>query len=769
MKKKQTPQSLTPEAFTGIKLGKAKKSAVGIPAVISSLEHAQKYMNPADVLKTMWSINQKGGFDCPGCAWPDPDDDRSALGEYCENGMKAIAEEATKNVLHPNFFEKYSVAELSTLSDFQIGKKGRIAQPMFLDKEATHYKAISWDEAFSLIAHELNALNSPDEAAFYTSGRTSNEAAFLYQLFAREFGTNNLPDCSNMCHESSGKALSQTLGIGKGSVTLEDIYEAEVLLIIGQNPGTNHPRMLSALEKCKERGGKIISVNPLAEAGLTNFVNPQSPTKVLRGGTKLSDIFLPIKINGDVAFLKALMSILYEAELNEPRKIFDWDFIEQKTSGFEAFLHDLKNIDRQLCYEQCGLSEAQIREVADVLKYTNKIIACWAMGLTQHENAVDNIREIVNLLLLKGAIGKPGAGTCPVRGHSNVQGDRTMGIWEEPPQSFLDSIEKNFGFKPPQHHGYAVVDAITAMNEQKLKVFFAMGGNFLSATPDTEFTAQALQKTNLTVQVSTKLNRSHLITGKRALILPCLGRTEKDLRNNTEQFVSVENSMGIVHKSQGVLRPCSPHLLSETEIVIRLAQATLGSKSNVSWALYYTHNDHIRNAIENTIPGFTNYNAKVRIKEGFYLPNDPRIGKFNTPDGKAHFSINKLSTLVLQNNEYLMMTIRSHDQFNTTIYGLDDRYRGIYNERRIVMMNEEDMKQAGFDKLSVVNLYSTFNGKTREARLFLVVPYQIPRQCVATYFPEANSLVPVDNYAHTSKTPCSKSVIVSIKLAANNH
>lgn len=769
MKKKQTPQSLTPEAFTGIKLGKAKKSAVGIPAIISSLGHAQKYMKPADVLKTMWSINQKGGFDCPGCAWPDPDDDRSALGEYCENGMKAIAEEATKNVLHPDFFEKYSVAELSTLSDFQIGKKGRIAQPMFLDKEATHYKAISWDEAFSLIAHELNALSSPNEAAFYTSGRTSNEAAFLYQLFARQFGTNNLPDCSNMCHESSGKALSQTLGIGKGSVTLEDIYEAEVLLIIGQNPGTNHPRMLSALEKCKERGGKIISVNPLAEAGLTNFVNPQSPTKMLRGGTKLSDIFLPIKINGDVAFLKALISMLYEEELNEPHKIFDWDFIEQKTSGFEAFLYDLKNIDRQLCYEQCGLSEVQIREVADMLKYTNKIIACWAMGLTQHENAVDNIREIVNLLLLKGSIGKPGAGTCPVRGHSNVQGDRTMGIWEEPPQSFLDSIEKNFGFKPPQHHGYAVVDAIKAMDEQKLKVFFAMGGNFLSATPDTEFTAQALQKTNLTVQVSTKLNRSHLITGKRALILPCLGRTEKDLRNNEEQFVSVENSMGIVHKSQGVLRPCSPHLLSETEIVIRLAQATLGSKSKVSWALYYTHNDHIRDTIEKTIPGFTNYNAKVRIKEGFYLPNAPRTGKFDTPDGKAHFSVNKLSTLVLQNNEYLMMTIRSHDQFNTTIYGLDDRYRGIYNERRIVMMNEEDMKQAGFDKLSVVNLYSTFNGKAREARLFLVVPYQIPRQCIATYFPEANSLVPVDNYAHTSKTPCSKSVIVSIKLAENSH
>ncbi|MBK9460945.1 MAG: FdhF/YdeP family oxidoreductase [Sphingobacteriales bacterium] len=763
MKDKRPPQSLTPEKFTGIKLGKSKKSAVGIPAIVSSLNHAKMYMNPADVLKTMLNINQKGGFDCPGCAWPDPDDDRSSLGEYCENGMKAIAEEAAKNVLYPSFFEKYSLAELSTLSDFQIGKKGRIAQPMFLDHNATHYKPISWDNAFEIIAQELNNLASPDEAAFYTSGRTSNEAAFLYQLFARQFGTNNLPDCSNMCHESSGKALSQTLGIGKGSVTLNDIHHADVLLIIGQNPGTNHPRMLSALEKCKENGGKIVSVNPLAEAGLTNFVNPQSPTKILRGGTKLSDLFLPIKINGDVAFLKLLLSMLYEDEQNEPNKIFDWDFIAQKTTGFDAFLANLKQLDKAFCYRQCGLTQAQIRQVADMLKYTHKIIVCWAMGLTQHENAVDNIREVVNLLLLKGAIGKPGAGTCPVRGHSNVQGDRTMGIWEEPPQSFLDSIQKNFGFVPPQHHGYSVVDAITAMDKQQLKVFFAMGGNFLSATPDTEFTAQALQKTNLTVQVSTKLNRSHLITGKRALILPCLGRTEKDLRNNTEQFVSVENSMGIVHQSKGVLEPCSPHLLSETEIVIRLAQATFGNQSPVNWALYAQHNDHIRLAIEKTIPGFTDYNYKVRIKEGFYLPNAAREGKFNTPDGKAHFTVNKLSTLELKPNEFLMMTIRSHDQFNTTIYGLDDRYRGIYNERRIVMMNENDMKTAGLTKLSVVNLYSTFNGRTREARKFLVVPYAIPQQCVATYFPEANSLVPVDNYAHTSKTPCSKSVIVTLE------
>lgn len=753
-----------PEEFTGIKIKKAKKTSVGMPAVWSSLGHANKYMNTGQAMKTMFKLNQKGGIDCPGCAWPDPDDDRSKLGEYCENGVKAIAEEATKRRITAAFFKQHSVAEMAKWSDFEIGKKGRLTQPMVLKKGATHYEPISWPDAFQLIAKDLKGLASPDEAVFYTSGRTSNEAAYLYQLFVREYGTNNLPDCSNMCHESSGKGLSKTVGIGKGSVTLTDLYEAEVIMVIGQNPGTNHPRMLSALERCKENGGKIITINPLPEAGLMKFKNPQRLGKMLGSGTHLTDLFLQVKLNGDIALLKAIMSLLFYEEKKYPEQIFDLDFIVEKTEGYEAFIQDLIKHDFNDLVEQCGVPRAQIKEAVEMLRRSQKIIVCWAMGLTQHENGVANIQEVVNLLLLKGSIGKPGAGTCPVRGHSNVQGDRTVGIWEAPPQAFLDRLEKHFGFKPPQEHGYAVVDAINAMHEEKAKVFFAMGGNFISATPDTEYTAEALRKCKLTVHVSTKLNRSHLIHGEQALILPCLARTDQDIQAAGKQLVSVENSMGVVHSSQGILPPCSKDLMSEPAIVAHLAKATLGSQSKVDWEKMIANYDEIRNAIEKTIPGFDDYNQRIREPGGFYLPNGARKGEFNTASGKAQFTINAVPDNSLKEDEYIMMTIRSHDQYNTTIYGLNDRYRGIYNERRVVLMNEEDMKKKGLKKGQVVHLTSQYKGKKRTANHFIVVPYDIPKQCIATYFPEANVLVPIDSFAKYSKTPASKSIIVKIIL-----
>ncbi|MFI5134675.1 MAG: FdhF/YdeP family oxidoreductase [Chitinophagales bacterium] len=680
----------------------------------------------------------------------------------CEEGIKAIAEEAQDKTIGAKFFAQHSVNDLASWSEFELGKKGRLAEPMLLKEGASHYDAISWNDAFHLIAEELNSLSSPDEAVFYTSGRTSNEAAFLYQLFVRMFGTNNLPDCSNMCHESSGRALSETIGVGKGTVTLDDIHEAELLIIIGQNPGTNHPRMLTSLEKCKNNGGKIIAINPLPEPGLMYFINPQKPLKVLSGGTPLADLFLQVRINGDVALLKAIIMLLLEEEKKNPGSVFDRSFIEKHTSGYESFIQHLQSESFDECVQASGVDEKKIREAAELIRQKEKIIVCWAMGLTQHANAVDNIKEIVNLLLLKGSIGKPGAGVCPVRGHSNVQGDRTMGIWEMPPKNFLDELENVFHFKPPQHHGYDTVNSIKAMHDGKVKVFFAMGGHFLSATPDTLFTAEALRKTKLTVHVSTKLNRSHLVHGKHALILPCLGRTDKDFQNGQKQFVSCENSMGIVQSSQGVLNPPSKKLLSEVSIVCQLAKTTFKNRNGVDWDTLQNNYDLIRDYIAQVIPGFENYNERVRQPGGFYLPNPAKEKTFHTSSGKAQFSAVPLPSLKLKDDEFIMMTVRSHDQFNTTIYGMNDRYRGIHNERRIVMMNEEDMKQQGLSRHEVVDIKSFFQNEERVAKNFIVVPMPIARRCVATYFPEANVLVNINSVAHTSNTPASKSVIVKL-------
>ena len=758
-----TPEAENPEELTGLKRGKIKTIAAGIPAVVSSMEKVVGEAGFARGMKALWSLNKKGGFDCPSCAWPDPDDERSGVAEYCENGARAVAEEATAKKLTPVFFAENSVQDLARLSDYEIGSKGRVAQPMYLQKGATHYQAISWDHAFEKIAATLKNLSSPDEAIFYTSGRTSNEAAFLYQLLVRQYGTNNLPDCSNMCHESSGVALGESLGIGKGSVTLADFYEAEAIIILGQNPGTNHPRMLTALQKAKRNGAKIISANPLPETGLMGFSNPQTVKGVLDIDTDLTDLFLHIKINGDMALLKAIQILLIQEDAKNPGSVLDIDFIEKNTLGISEFKQHLEQQNLDGLVNISGIPLEEIRKTVEILKHKKRIIVCWAMGLTQHKNAVDTIKEVVNLLLLKGSIGKPGAGTCPVRGHSNVQGDRTMGIFEKPPVALLEKIEANFHFSPPKEHGLDVVNSIKAMHSGKAKVFFAMGGNFLSATPDTNFTATALKKCSLTVHVSTKLNRSHLIHGEEAIILPCLGRSDMDMVNGENQFVSCENSMGVIQSSKGVLQPISNDLLSEPLIVCKLAKELFGENSVVDWNKFTEHYDFIRDAIERTIPGFDDYNIRVRNPGGFYLPNCNREGTFNTESKKALFNIAQVTTMRMEKDELMMMTIRSHDQFNTTVYGLNDRYRGIYNERRVILMNEKDIIDRGLKDGDVVDLVNNHDGIERIANKFIVIQYPIPQGCSATYFPETNVLVPVTSVADKSNTPTSKQVILKIK------
>lgn len=757
------PNAENPERFLKLRLAKPKTVAAGMTAVLSSAKHVFGEMDVARGMKALLALNQKDGFDCPGCAWPDPDGVRSKIAEYCENGAKAIAEEATTKKLTAQFFKDNSVFDLAKLNDYEIGKKGRVAEPMYLPEGATHYQPISWDDAFKKMGDKLNSLASPDEAVFYTSGRTGNEAAFLYQLFAREYGTNNLPDCSNMCHESSGVALGETLGLGKGSVKLEDFAKSEVIIILGQNPGTNHPRMLSALQEAKEAGSTIISVNPLPETGLIGFSNPQTVKGALGIKARLTDIFLQVKLNGDMALLKAIELLLLEEEEKKPGSVFDLEFIKNNTAGYEQFINNLKKYKVEELAEAAGISMEQIRETAEVFKKKGKIIACWAMGLTQHKNAVATIQEVVNLILLKGSIGKPGAGTCPVRGHSNVQGDRTMGINEKAPQKFLDSIERVYGFRPPQAHGYDVVECIHAMHEGKAKVFIAMGGNFLSATPDTTYTAEAMRNCDMTVHISTKLNRSHLIHGKEALILPCCGHTDIDMVNGEAQFITCENSMGVVQMSKGSLKPISDKLLGEPMIVARLAMATFGDRSKINWKLYTEHYDYIRNDIELTIPGFGDYNKRARILGGFYLPNGPREGKFSTANGKANFTTSDVTKIELADDELMMQTLRSHDQFNTTIYGLDDRYRGVYNERRVIFMNEKDIVRLGFKDGDIVDLYNNHGGVERIARKFIIIPFSIPEQCTATYFPETNVLVPIGSTADKSNTPTSKMVILKLR------
>ena len=772
------------------RIGSPKDSSAGLAGVVSSLKFATR-AGLSRTLPGLLRVNQPDGFDCPGCAWPESGKPHRA--EFCENGAKAVAEEATGKLATPEFFARHAVEDLAGRSEHWLGRQGRLSEPMHLAEGDDHYRPVSWQDAYQLVADELNRLDSPDEAVFYTSGRTSNEAAFLYQLFARAFGTNNLPDCSNMCHESSGCALTETIGTGKGSVSLEDIKRADLLLVVGQNPGTNHPRMLSALEEAKRSGARIITVNPLPEAGMKRFKNPQRASGVLAGGTELTDLFLQVRINGDLALFQAINRLILDAAEAQPggpesAGFIDSEFISSKTDGFEEMKEHLAVLDWDEVLAATGLPREQIEEAARLIMDADSVIACWAMGLTQHRNSVATIREIVNCLMLGGHIGRPGAGACPVRGHSNVQGDRTMGIHENPDAALLDALADEFGFEPPREPGFDVVNSIRALDDGRAKVFFAMGGNFASATPDTALTEDALRKTRLTVQVSTKLNRSHLVTGRQALILPTLGRSEEDLSGGRQQTVTVEDSMSCVHGSRGRLKPASPDLRSEVRIVCELAQATLpgdrqaptddvatasGNKGatgtcadpGIPWAEFAGDYDLVRERIERVMPGFEDFNRRCREPGGFVLPHPPRDSReFDTANGKAHFTVNPLEVLRVPEGRLLLQTMRSHDQYNTTIYGLNDRYRGIKGGRRVLLVNPDDLSALGFRAGEAVDLVSEWtDGDERIAERFRLVDYPTARGCAAAYYPETNSLVPLDSVAEKSNTPASKSIVIRIE------
>ncbi|MFD5101404.1 FdhF/YdeP family oxidoreductase [Streptomyces albidochromogenes] len=735
-------------------------AAAGLPAIGHTLKMAQQQMGVRRTARTLLKVNQKDGFDCPGCAWPEEDKRHTA--EFCENGAKAVAEEATLRRVTPDFFAAHPVADLAARSGYWLGQQGRITQPMYLAEGADRYDAVTWERAFEIMAEELKALGSPDEAVFYTSGRTSNEAAFLLQLFAREFGTNNLPDCSNMCHESSGSALTQTIGIGKGSVSLEDLHQADLIVVAGQNPGTNHPRMLTALEKAKAAGAKIISVNPLPEAGLERFKNPQTPQGMIKGAA-LTDLFLQIRLGGDQALFRLLNKLIIETD-----GAVDEDFVRDHTHGFDDFAAAARDADWDETLAATGLERAAIEQALAMVLASKRTIVCWAMGLTQHKHAVPTIREVVNFLLLRGNIGRPGAGVCPVRGHSNVQGDRTMGIFERPAPAFLDALDKEFGITSPRHHGFDVVRSIQALRDGEAKVFFAMGGNFVGATPDTDVTEAAMRRARLTVHVSTKLNRSHAVTGARALILPTLGRTDKDVQAGGKQFVTVEDSMGMVHASRGNLTPASPHLLSEPAIVARLARAVLGPASATPWEDFEKDYGTIRDRISRVVPGFEDFNARVARPGGFTLPHGPRDARrFTTDTGKANFTAAPVEYPQLPEGRLLLQTLRSHDQYNTTIYGLDDRYRGIRGGRRVVLVHPDDARALGFADGAYADLVSEWkDGVERRAPGFRVVHYPTARGCAAAYYPETNVLVPLDATADTSNTPASKSVVVRLEQSA---
>jgi molybdopterin-dependent oxidoreductase alpha subunit len=756
--------------LSNLKLSEAKKWAAGIPGVMAALSDVLAEAGAVRGLKALSKINQKGGFDCSSCAWPDEDGERSPVAAYCENGAKALAEEATKRRLTADFFAGHSVNALTAMSDMELGKQGRIAFPLHLPKGAAYFQPISYEDGYRKVAATLNGLATADEAAFYTSGRLSNEASFMYQLFVREFGTNNMPDCSNMCHESSGVALLETIGFGKGSVTLEDFSHTDLVIMMGINPATNMPRMLDNLQKAKNNGAKIIAINPLKEAGLIGFNNPQQVKGVLdsllnRPATKMADLYLQVRINGDMAAMQAIGKLLFEAEAANPGTVFDKTFIEKNTVGYEALKTHLEQQSLETLAAAADIPAEQLREAAELIKARKKIIVCWAMGITQQKNGVDTIKEIVNLVLLKGSLGRPGAGLCPVRGHSNVQGNRTMMIWEQPPAWFLNKLKEVFGFEPPREHGVDVVECIKAIHRGKIKVFFAMGGNFLSATPDTAYTAAAMRKLKLNVNVSTKLNRTHLVHGEEAIIFPTLARSDEDLVDGVAQFVSCENSMGVVQMSKGILKPVAKDLRSENRIICELAKAVLGARTKVNWDRYANDYDAVRDLVERCIPGFEQYNKRVREPAGFYLPNGPRAGKFSSKEfgDKMPFSISHVPELTLEPDEYRMATVRSHDQFNTTIYGMDDRYRGVHGERRVIFMNPFDITAAGFGTGEKVDLFNYYDGVERVARLFVVVPYDIPLRCTATYFPETNALVPIGSVADKSNTPTSKMVLIKIR------
>jgi molybdopterin-dependent oxidoreductase alpha subunit len=758
MKKAEEPQddlSVTPP----------KTWAAGVPAVAHALEYALGQTGPRRTALTLLNLNQDGGIDCPGCAWPEPA--HRHKNEYCENGAKHVTDEATSRRVTREFFAEHSVAELDKRTDQWLNQQGRLTEPMVKLPSSAHYEPISWDDAIGLVADELRSLDTPDQTMFYTSGRLNNEGAFLLQLFARVYGTNNLPDCSNMCHESSGSALGETLGIGKGTISLDDLYDADLVLVVGQNPGTNHPRMLTALERTKHNGGSVVAINPLREAGLMRFKNPQKPSGVVGRGTTIADQFLQIRLGGDLALFQMLNRLVLEAEDAAPGTVLDRSFIDRDTTGFAEFSdHVRATADWDRVLAATGLTRREIEELRDRVIGSDKIIVCWAMGLTQHRHGVPTIREIVNLLLLKGSIGRPGAGVCPVRGHSNVQGDRTMGIWEQPPP-FLDALGEEFGFTPPTEHGYDSVRGVRAMRDGKVKVFVGVAGNFVRAMSDSAVTEDALRRCRLTVQVSTKLNRSHTVCGETALILPTLGRSDRDIQATGEQFVTVENSMSQVHTSRGRLDPASPDLLSEVAIICRLARRTLGEGDPVPWEDFERDYSLIRDRIARVVPGFEDFNERVSAPGGFRLPSPVNEGVYPTPSGKAVFSRNDFTMLDAPEGHLVLQSVRSHDQWNTIPYAMDDRYRGIHDSRHVVFVNPADLAELGIDDEGLVDVVSVADdGTERRLEGYRAVAYPTARGSAAAYYPEANVLVPLDSVADASNTPTYKGIVVRLEPVA---
>jgi molybdopterin-dependent oxidoreductase alpha subunit len=725
------------------------KASTGLPAAFNSLLVSLRQLGVGRTYDTWRRVNKTDGFDCPGCAWADPDGKPHTV-EFCENGAKAFADDASTRPCEPDFFARYSVAELAQQSDLWLNSQGRVAHPMFLAPGEDHYRPIAWDDAFRLVAEELRSCSDPNQAVFYTSGKAINESAFLLQLLARRFGTNNLPDCSNMCHESSGVALIAALGTGKATVTLEDLEGADIIVILGQNPGTNHPRMLASLETAKKRGARIIAVNPLKEVGLTRFIHPQDPMAILRNGTALADLYLQVRINGDVALLQGLAKCLLA------QNAIDADFLSNHTRGFADYQRHIEAVEWDLIVHESGIGRPQIEQAASLLAKSRGTVACWAMGLTQHENAVDNVRELTNLLLIGGHIGRANAGLFCVRGHSNVQGDRTMGIAEHMPETFYAALEREFGISSPRSRGYNTVEAIEAMLAGRVRVFLSLGGNFLSATPDTHAVARGLRQTRLTASIATRLNRSHLVTGQAALILPCLSRTELD------QVGSVENTVAWVSPTRGIFSPISPELRSEAATIAGIADTLFGTDWRREYAADYRR---LRDKISRIVPGFENFNQRLD-DGGFYAPVPPKQREFRTASGKAEFAICQIQPLKVEPGQLVLTSIRTHDQFNTTIYGNDDRYRGIHNGRRVVFMNPEDMRERGLQAQQLVDLTSHYCGEQRTVRAFRAIPYDVPRGNAAAYFPESNPLVPLGQRARGSMTPASKSVIVSIAPSA---
>jgi molybdopterin-dependent oxidoreductase alpha subunit len=766
-------QAQNPFTLGKLRVGSAPHEAAGIPAIWNTMLYGIGEMGPVRSSEAFTKMNHVTGFDCQSCAWPSPDKKRKFF-EFCENGAKAVADESTKKRITPEFFARHSIEDLAAQSDYWLNGQGRLTSPMVRRANATHYEPIAWSDAFTLIADELNSLDSPDQASFYTSGKTTNEPAFLLQLFARQLGTNNLPDCSNMCHESSGVSMVETLGVGKGTATLEDMESSELIFIFGNNPGTNHPRMLTSLQKAKDHGAKIIAVNPLPEVGLMRVTNPnpqdysnplELPVALLGKGQALADLYLPVRVNGDVAAIKGILKNLFERERGRRAAGIDRQFIESFTEGFDELIKDVEAANWEEIEEESGLTRNQLDTAAAMYAASKKTICAWCLGLTQQQNGVDNVAMLVNLLLVGGHIGRSGAGTVCVRGHSNVQGDRTMGIWERPPKPFLDALEKEFNFEPPQKPGYDTVETLHAMFDGDIKVFFAISGNFLSNVPDTVYSAHAIKRCKLTVHVSTKLNRSHLITGDRALILPCLGRSEEDIQASGKQFLTVEDSMGIINPSQGFFPPASPQLMSDVAIIANLAHATLGSRSTTDWLGLAADYNLIRDAISRVIPGFENFNSRLASEKFFYLPNAAKHRIFKTQSGKARLTVCPIPKHDLKPHELLLTTIRSHDQFNSTIYGLNDRYRGVFDGRRALFLNPLDMEAMNLKAGQIVDICSHFEGEVRKAFRFAIVPYTIARRSAAAYYPETNVLIPIRSVAAKSNQPAAKCIRITLTPA----